>query len=293
MDKLGTALGTGLNWLGSNVPQFLGGPQANWGTPFMPADTSAIATGLGSSSDPTLSSYFGGGAPSYPTGYTSTGAPGDVGAPMTSDPALALPYATAINPVGGNPAMATENAFSAIGSATDPMTNLPLDQAMGSSPTPGVLASLFPSLFGAGGGGGAGGAGTGGAGARSPWPGALSLLAGGGIDIAKFLQQRSLLDQSSLQKAEQNALKGQKAALERNVFPGVKAQLQETGNINAPYLETQAYTAAIAPYVQSQEQAAMENWLRANALAEGLYPTDLGNPLGGFVSPNIFGGGTA
>lgn len=272
MDKLGTALGTGLNWLGSNVPQFLGGPQANWGTPFMPADPGAITSGLGASSDPTISSYF--------TGGPST----DPNAPVPPE-SIAGPIASAIGPTGGvgfNPAMGSEAAFSTLGTdVTDPATGAPL----GGTP---ASPSFWQSLFGGGGGGG--GAGAGGAGGRSPWPAALSMLASGGVDIAKFLQQRSLLNQNSLQEAEQNALKGQKAALERNVFPGVKAQLQETGNINAPYLETQAYTAAIAPYVQSQEQAAMENWLRANAIALGLYPGDLGNPLGGFTSPNIFGG---
>lgn len=267
MDKLGTALGTGLNFIGQNVPQFLGGPQANWGSAFIPPNAAEVGGAMQYSTDPGISSYFG-------------------ADPSSTPEALAGPIATAVGPTGGvgaNPAQLTESAFSAFPQATDPVTGGQLGPALGdpaSSTTANVLAAL-------GIGGSAGGA----AGGKSAWPGALSLLASGGIDIAKYLQQRSLLDQNSLQKAEQNALKGQKAALERNVFPGVQAQLQETGNINAPYLETQAYTAAIAPYVQSQEQAAMENWLRANALAEGLYPTDLGNPLGGFVSPNIFGGG--
>lgn len=274
MDKIGSALGTGLNFIGQNVPQFLGGPQANWGTPFMPADPSAITTGLGASSDPSISSYFTGGMPTDPN------------APV--DPAsFAGPIAAASGPTGAagfNPAMGSEAAFSTLGTdVTDPTSNAPL----GGTP---ASPSFWSSLFGGGGGGGGGTAGAGGAGAKSPWPAALSILASGGVDIAKFLQQRSLLDQNSLQKAEQNALKGQKAALERAVFPGVKAQLQETGNINAPYLETQAYTAAIAPFVQQQQEAAMENWLRANAIALGLYPGDLGNPLGGFTSPNIFGG---
>lgn len=274
MQAIGGALGQGAEWLGSNMPNFLGGTSGtigqglqNWGQGMIPPNAAELGGAMQYTSDPGVSSYFG-------------------ADPGTTPTSLAGPIATAIGPTGGvgaNPAQMTESAFTALPQATDPVTGGQLGPALGdpaSSLTSGVLNAL-----GLGGGGGAGTPG-----AKSAWPGALSLLASGGIDIAKYLQQRSLLNQNSLQKAEQNALKGQKAALERNVFPGVKAQLQETGNINAPYLETQAYTAAIAPFVQQQEEAAMNNWLEANRIALGLYPGDLGNPLGGFTEPNIFGG---
>jgi hypothetical protein len=186
----------------------------------------------------------------------------------------------------------TESAFTALPQATDPVTGGALGPALGdpaSSTTSNVLNWLFPSSSG---GGGAGA--TGGAGARSPLAGDLGLLAAGGTDVLKYLQQRQLTDPNAIAQATQQMAQKNAAALRRSIFPQVTAQAQETGQINAPYLMGQAYTTAIAPILAQQQEAAMQEWLRANAIATGLYPSgsDIG-ALGGFVSPNIFGGGTA
>ena len=109
----------------------------------------------------------------------------------------------------------------------------------------------------------------------------------------KYLQQRQLENPSAIAAATQQMMNKNAAALRKAILPQVTAQGQETGQINAPYLMDQAYTSAIAPILAQEQEAAMQQWLEANRLAGGLYPsgTDVG-ALGGFVSPNIFGGGT-
>jgi hypothetical protein len=79
------------------------------------------------------------------------------------------------------------------------------------------------------------------------------------------------------------------AALRKAIFPQITAQAQETGQINAPYLMNQAYTTAIAPILAQMQEAAMQQWLEANRIAGGLYPSEAASP-GNLVNPNIFGG---
>lgn len=278
MQAIGGALGQGAEWLGSNIPNFLGGSSGtigqglqNWGQGMIPPSAAELGGAMQYTSDPGVSSYFGADPGSTPT-------------------SLAGPIATAIGPTGGvgaNPAQMTESAFSALPQATDPVTGGQLGPALGdpaSSLTSGVLNAL--GLGGGGGGAAAGG--------RSPLAGDLGILAAGGTDLLKYLQQRQLLNPSSIASATQQMMNKNAKALRKAIFPQVTAQLQETGNINAPYLASQAYTTAIAPTLANEQMAAMEDWLRANAEAEGLYPSnqDIG-ALGGFVSPNTFGGGYA
>lgn len=113
-------------------------------------------------------------------------------------------------------------------------------------------------------------------------------------DLLKYQQQQNLLNPSSLAKNAQETARINAAALRKAIFPQVTAQLQETGNINAPYLATQAYTTAIAPIVAQMQEAAMNQWLEANREAMGLYPSasDI-SALGGLTNPSIFGGGSA
>lgn len=276
MQAIGGALGQGAEWLGSNMPNFLGGSGGtigqglqNWGQGMIPPNAAELGGAMQYTGDPGVSSYFGADPGSTPT-------------------SLAGPIASAIGPTGGvgaNPAQLTESAFSALPQATDPVTGGQLGPALGdpaTSLTGGVLNAL-----------GLGGTGAP-AGGRSPLAGDLGILAAGGTDLLKYLQQRQMLDPSSIAKSTQTMMNKNAAALRKAILPQVTAQAQETGQINAPYLMDQAYTTAIAPTLANEQMAAMEDWLRANAIATGLYPggSDI-SALGGFVSPNTFGGGYA
>lgn len=127
--------------------------------------------------------------------------------------------------------------------------------------------------------------------APSFWASLFKAAPGAITDLLKYQQQQSLLNPSSLAKNAQETARINAAALRKAIFPQVTAQLQETGNINAPYLASQAYTTAIAPIVAQMQEAAMNQWLEANREAMGLYPSasDI-SALGGLTNPSIFGG---
>jgi hypothetical protein len=110
------------------------------------------------------------------------------------------------------------------------------------------------------------------------------------MDVLKYLQQRSLMDPNQLAKNEMDLYKANAARLRKSIFPQVTAQLQETGNINAPYLAAQAYTTAIAPTLEQMQMATLEDEIRAQQVASGMWP-DTETALGGFAqTANIFGG---
>lgn len=128
--------------------------------------------------------------------------------------------------------------------------------------------------------------------APSFWASLLKASPGLITDLLKYQQQQSLMDPSKLAANAQKLDQANAAALRKAIFPQVTAQLQETGNINAPYLASQAYTTAIAPILAQMQEAAMNQWLEANREAMGLYPgaSDI-SALGGLTNPSIFGGG--
>jgi hypothetical protein len=269
-------VGNVLSSVGGALPSFLGGPQLQqFGQSIIPPNAGEIGGALQYAPDPSMSSYF-----------------GNTPDPASTPEGFAGPIATALGPTGGvgaNPAQMTESAFTALPQATDPVTGGALGPALGdpaSSLTGGVLDALG---LRSGGGGAAGGAG-----GRSALAGNLALLAAGGTDVLKYLQQRQMTDPDAIAKATQQMQAQNAKALRKAIFPQITAQAQETGQINAPYLMNQAYTTAIAPILAQEREAAMQEWLRANAIATGLYPSSNDvSALGGFVSPNIFGGTTA
>lgn len=271
------AIGSAATSLGNILPSLggIGGPSGylgQFGNYMNPGNV-----GLGGGSVP----YF----PPPPTDSPTTDvggmtaapfpAPGTITAanlPSELPPMSVTPEGAPFSPTGGTPGMTGEGL------------------AAGTPAAPSFWQSLF------GGGGGGGGTGTAATGTGTQQPSLLASLlraAPGGItDLLKYQQQRSLLDPSAMASDAQKMARINAAALRKAIFPQVTAQLQETGNINAPYLASQAYTTAIAPIVAQMQEAAMNQWLEANREAMGLYPgaSDIG-ALGGLTNPSIFGGG--
>jgi len=120
-------------------------------------------------------------------------------------------------------------------------------------------------------------------------PGIIGGVSSGIIDLLKYLQQRNIMDPKKL-AAMQSQLMGKEAAqLRRGIYPGVTAALQETGNINSPYLASQAYTAAIGPTLADMQMQTLKDEIAAQALAAGMWP-DTETALGGFANiANLFG----
>ena len=120
-------------------------------------------------------------------------------------------------------------------------------------------------------------------------PGILGGISSGVVDLMKYLQQRNIMDPSKL-AAMQSQLMGKEAAqLRRGIYPGVTAQLQETGQINSPYLSSQAYTAAIGPTLADMQMQTLKDEITAQALAAGMWP-NTEDALGGFANvANLFG----
>jgi hypothetical protein len=270
-------IGNALSSVGGALPSFLGGPQIQqYGQSIIPPSAGEIGGAMQYSPDPSVSSYF-----------------GTTPDPTSTPEGFAGPIATALGPTGGvgaNPAQLTESAFTALPQATDPVTGGALGPALGdpaSSLTGGILSAL-----GLGGGGGGAAGGTGGTAGTAGQPsllGSILKMGPGAIEgLLKYQQQQSLLDPSSLSSASKAITNAQAAQLRKAVMPQVTAQGQETGQINAPYLMNQAYTTAIAPILAQMQEAAMNQWLEANRLAGGLYPSE--GALGGLVNPSIFGG---
>lgn len=184
--------------------------------------------------------------------------------PSELPPTMVTPEGEPFSPTGGTPGMT--------GLGLAPMGAPAAAPAQGTAGAPGQVASGTPA-------------------APSFWASLLKAAPGAITDLLKYQQQQSLLDPKTLAKNAQQINQAQVAQLKKSVFPAVTAQLQETGNINAPYLATQAYTTAIAPIVAQMQEAAMNQWLEAQREAMGLYPgaSDI-SALGGLTNPSIFGG---
>lgn len=195
-------------------------------------------------------------------------APGTITAanlPSELPPTTVTPEGAPFSPTGGTPGM-TGLGLAPMGA---PAAGTPA-QATGTAANSGTPAS--PSF----------------------WASLLKASPGLITDLLKYQQQQNLLNPSAMESDAQKMAKINAAALRKAIFPQVTAQLQETGNINAPYLASQAYTTAIAPIVAQMQEAAMNQWLEANREAMGLYPgaSDI-SALGGLTNPSLFGGGSA
>lgn len=288
----GGSFGSMLGSLGSSIGSLFGGGGFGTATPTTPTpptvDNPMVTGGLPAyvptslpGGDP-LASISAAANPGAAIG--AIGSPSGASIPGTGTPSLTTPSATEIT-TGAAPGSAVT------GSTPDPM---------GTGTSPAQASLLHNILFGSPAGTSTGATGTAATGAGGKgWPGLLSpaglALMGGGItDLLKYEQQQSLLSPSDLAKASQAMAKSQAAQLRKSIMPQLTAQGQETGQINAPYLMNQAYTAAIGPVLAQLQTEAMNQWLEANRLAGGMYPSsnDI-SALGGLVSPSIFGGGAS
>jgi hypothetical protein len=120
-------------------------------------------------------------------------------------------------------------------------------------------------------------------------PGIIGGISGGIVDLLKYLQQRSIMDPNQLAAMQKKLMANQAAQLRKGIYPGVTAELQETGNINSPYLASQAYTAAIGPTLAEMQTQTLKDEIAAQALAAGMWP-DTEGALGGFANiSNLFG----
>jgi len=209
--------------------------------------------------------------------------------------AFAPPTVPSLNPSFGAPSMGTPAAgginMSAPASSSDPAYPggaYSEPAAPAADPYGGFLGGLW-KVLGGGKSAPAAGSGTSGTGqeqGQSMWPLILGILGTGTTDILKYVQQRKLLNDLGGQATALN--KKMNPALIRNITGPVKATLQETGNINSPYLTSQAVATAAAPYAFDQNLADLQAVLEANRIAMGLYPDF---DLAGFVQPGVFGGG--
>lgn len=289
-------LGSALSSLGNVAPGFLGGGTGGWmgnagsslsnwanttpmdpgtgalpnaagGIPTPPSDTTFTESTAGPSASPFNVITGAGGLPSeLPATSISDGSSGGGMAPPFGTPAPAAFGA----PVNVNP------------SAGSPTDGTPADTGFWHSL---LFGSPATGTAAAGTGPGKGG-----------WPGlfspaGMSGIAAGSTDLLKYLQQRSLLNPSDINSAANQLAKNQAAMLKKSIFPAITATGQETGQINSPYLMSQAYTAAAAPIVAQINEAALNQWLQANQIAGGMYPQT--PQATGPVSANIFGGGAA
>jgi len=274
-----SAIGSGLGYMGGALSN-LGFPNAatafgnagNWfSNPGLPSVVSAPT-------DVPIPNSYSGPAPIVPTAG-SISPPGTV---FSGEPGAGVPM-----PAPGS-AEAPENVMapgSVGGTSSAPYSpaNAPAAPSAAPSLLERILGSLFPGKAAAS-------TGTAGGTGADDWTKyigpTLGLIGTGTTDILKFIQQRNLMNNLGQQATALN--RRMNPALVRNVTGPVKATLQETGNINSPYLTSQAIATALAPYAFDQNLADLQAVLEANRLAEGLYPNF---DLPGYVQPGVFGGG--
>lgn len=268
------SIGSALSSLGNVAPSFLGGGEGGF-LGNAGSYLSNLGAGTTGSMDPG-------------TGYVPSGVPG---APVSADGSSSggLSAAPSMTEATAGPGTSGPGTFGAPSTVAPP--------AGAPAGTPGNQSWWQSLLFGNQQQQGTGtGPATGTGPSKAGWPGILSPtglegIAAGSTDFLKYLQQRSLLNPSAINSAANQLAKNQAAMLKKSIFPAITATGQETGNINSPYLMSQAYTAAAAPEVAQINEAALNQWLQANQLAGGMYPGT--SALGGFVEPNIFGGGAS
>jgi hypothetical protein len=110
---------------------------------------------------------------------------------------------------------------------------------------------------------------------------ALGFGADIGQGIQRWMLQRTLSDPNALMGGASKLFQGMSKALKRNVIGPVRAEAQETGQINAPGLYAQAVASAVGPYQYQMQMQALADYIDALRAAGQPYPWGGGYGVGG------------
>lgn len=110
-------------------------------------------------------------------------------------------------------------------------------------------------------------------------------IIGGGADIGEMINrwmvQRQLQNPSALMGGASKLFQGMSKAAKRAIIGPVRAEAQETGQINAPLLYAQSVATALGPYQYQMQMQALADYINALEASGSAYPSGGGYGLGG------------